>query len=236
MAESAPRLIVGLGNPGPRYAGNRHNIGFMVVEELARRRGLVFGPAEPSYRAAGDDGLVLLQPLTYMNRSGGAVRAWSRDAGWPVTGAPVEPAGTSEAGPGAETPASSCVPEPAPSPEAADQPPAVRPLVVCDDLALPLGAVRLRARGSSGGQNGLASILEELGGEEVPRLRLGVAPEGGVDPADWADYVLEDFGPGERDAVTELVAYACDTLDRWLEDGLEAAASRGNRRRGPPAD
>ena len=74
----------------------------------------------------------------------------------------------------------------------------MRPLVVCDDLDLPLGSVRLRPGGSSGGQNGLASMIEDLGGEEFPRLRLGIAPAGReIDPADWPDFVLADFAPEE---------------------------------------
>jgi PTH1 family peptidyl-tRNA hydrolase len=110
-------------------------------------------------------------------------------------------------------------------------------LVVCDDLNLPLGSVRLRPRGSSGGQNGLASVIEYLGGDEFPRLRLGVAPRGGeVDPADWPDYVLADFEPEEAPSADELVSYASDALEFWLENGLEATISRFNRRIKPKSD
>jgi PTH1 family peptidyl-tRNA hydrolase len=110
---------------------------------------------------------------------------------------------------------------------------ALRPLVVCDDLALPLGAVRLRARGGSGGQNGLASLIERLGGEAFPRLRLGIAPEQAtVPPEQWADYVLADFAPDELEAAAAAVAHAVAALEWWLEHGIEAAASRFNRRAG----
>ncbi len=108
--------------------------------------------------------------------------------------------------------------------------------MICDDLALPLGAVRLRARGSSGGQNGLASIIGHLGGEEFPRLRLGIAPDGDPVPAEqWPDFVLADFTPQEEELAAGTVTHAADAVACWLERGTEAAGSRYNRRRpGPP--
>ena len=213
----AIRLVVGLGNPGARYARNRHNIGWRVLDELARRRGLAFGAGGPAWSAADDPAgdLVLLKPLTWMNRSGEALVAWSRHTGMVLTGAPpVDAAGAGQAPPPAA---------------------AVRPLVVCDDLALPLGAVRLRTRGSSGGQNGLASVIGLLGGEDFPRLRLGIAPADEPVPAHlWPDYVLADFGADEEEHVAGIVAHAADAVECCLELGAEAAGSRFNRR-GPAA-
>jgi PTH1 family peptidyl-tRNA hydrolase len=188
-------FIVGLGNPGAGYREHRHNVGFMVVEELARRRGLRFAEPDRRWAEAADplDGLVLLKPLTYMNLSGEAVAAW---------GARRHPDGSAPV-----------------------------PLVVCDDLALPLGSLRLRARGSSGGQNGLASIIAVSATEDIPRLRLGVAPlAAAVDPADWADFVLQPFAAGERTAAAAMVRAAADALETWLAEGLEAAVARHNRR------
>jgi len=209
------RVVVGLGNPGPAYADNRHNVGFRVVEDLARRLGLSWRDgaewAEARGRAPGGT-VALVKPLAYMNRSGPALQAWSADAGIPLTG---EPAAVPGDGTGP--------PDPGPD--------ALRPLVVCDDLNLPLGSVRLRARGGSGGQNGLDSVLACLGGEEVPRLRLGVAPpDREVDPEDWADFVLADFAPDEREAAADLVAHAAAALESWLAHGFEATVSRYNRR------
>ncbi|MFN2369771.1 MAG: aminoacyl-tRNA hydrolase [Candidatus Krumholzibacteriia bacterium] len=231
----APQLVVGLGNPGARYARNRHNIGWRVLDEVARRHHLAFAPAHGPWAAAGtpEGGLVLLRPLTYMNLSGEAVAAWSREAGVPVTGVPATDAPDA---PDAPPPAAG---QPGADAPAADGPPAgpapVRPLVVCDDLALPLGAVRLRARGGSGGQNGLASVIAQLGGEEFPRLRLGIAPGGEPVPAEhWPDYVLADFDPEEEDLVAETVAHAALAVACWLDLGAEAAGSRFNRR-GPAA-
>lgn len=211
------QLIVGLGNPGAGYAANRHNVGFRVVDALAADLGLTFAAGAGRWDEAGSvaGGLVLLKPLTYMNRSGDAVLAWARATGIAVGGkAPSEPA------------PDDAPPAPAPDP--------VRPLVVCDDLALPVGAVRLRARGGSGGQNGLASLIARLGGEEFPRLRLGIAPgDEPVPPAAWADYVLEDFAVDEVPAVDDAVAHAVAALRWHLDHGLEAAASRFNRRAAP---
>ena len=203
MVAETEKLIVGLGNPGERYRDHRHNLGFRVVEELARRRRLEFRLPGALYLAAEDlrweSGVTLLKPLTYMNLSGQAVEAWAHDRQVVVTGQEDEPG--------------------------------IRPLVVCDDLNLPLGSLRLRARGSSGGQNGLASVIEHLGGDVLPRLRLGVAPlEGDLDPAVWPDYVLADFEAAEREAAGELVIRAADAVVCWLEDGQDAAVSRFNRR------
>lgn len=220
MPDRPPRLIVGLGNPGRRYRGHRHNLGFRVVEALARHLDLEFLRAGRNYEAAAAAAVVLLKPLTYMNRSGDAVLAWSADSGWEVAeaGGPEGATGDRIA--------------------ATDRYALVKPLVVCDDLALPLGAARLRARGSSGGQNGLASIIGAVGHEEFPRLRLGVAPRSGkvVDPARWADHVLSDFAADEEAAADEMIAHACSALICCLENGLESAISRFNRRLAPPLD
>ena len=217
MKDPSVKLIVGLGNPGDSYRYHRHNLGFMVIDEIARRLGLSFSAGGESYAVASKTGpaggLVLLKPLTYMNLSGEAVAAWSRDSGVAVTGIPEVPV--------ADVPDNE----------------AVRPLVVCDDLSLPLGSVRLRPRGSSGGQNGLESVIEHVEGEEFPRLRLGIAPlEGDIDPAAWPDHVLADFDPGEKAAAADLVKHAADTLEFWLEHGLEPTISRFNRRVRPETD
>jgi len=220
-------LIVGLGNPGLKYAANRHNVGFRVVEELARRLDLVFSEDDRTYTAAvgtrNDVPLVLMKPLTYMNLSGEALTAWGRRQGISLVAVPEpEPELEPDPDPDTET-------EPIPTPRP-------RILVICDDLALPLGSLRLRARGSSGGQNGLASILDHLDTEAVARLRLGIAPlDRPVDPAHWPDYVLADFAPDEGELVDDLLTSAVEAALCWLDDGLETAVSRFNRRVRPPA-
>lgn len=223
MSENSPKIVVGLGNPGARYENTRHNIGFWVVDELARRKKLELRVSEVEYCATASDfsteNLVLLKPLTYMNLSGEALVQWSQRGGEELTGrAMVYPEPV----------------DPESEPEAPYWPSGCRPLVICDDLVLPLGAVRLRGKGSSGGQNGVQSIIDELGGEEFPRLRLGIAPRSGpVDPEFWADYVLSEFEEEEWDNVREVVVHAADAVEFWLENSLEKTASRFNRRRAP---
>ena len=180
MSEISPKMVVGLGNPGARYQKTRHNIGFFVLDELLHRQKMKFEVSETEYLATAGDfiqgDLVLIKPLTYMNLSGEALVRWGEISGEKLTGQ------------GMVYPEAS---DPESEPPAPFMPDGIRPFVICDDLVLPLGAVRLRGKGSSGGQNGVQSIIEELGGEDFPRLRLGIAPKDGpVDPEFWADYVL----------------------------------------------
>ncbi len=229
MTSLAPLLVVGLGNPGRRYRQTRHNVGFLVVEELARRLGWSFrdgaGPWREAAAPGGEGPFVLQQPLTYMNLSGEAVAGLAAVRGWPLwlpgAAAPAAPAAT---GPTAD-PAAGAEPSlPLPVP-------GLRPLVICDDLALPLGAVRLRAGGSSGGQKGLASVIETLGHDDFPRLRLGIAPLGEpVPPAQWPDFVLTPFTEAEHEVVGPMVVWAADAVTCLVEEGVGAAASRFNRR------
>ena len=183
------KAIVGLGNPGARYAGTRHNVGFQVVEELAARLG-----AGPERELCGAlvheaDELLLVRPQTFMNRSGHSARCLADRYGL----------------------------------AAGDF------LIVYDDVALPLGALRLRGQGSPGGHRGLESVLESLGSSEVPRLRLGVAGAGLPAPgAGLADYVLAPFDAGELAAVEELLGRAAAASIAWREQGLERAMAQHN--------
>jgi peptidyl-tRNA hydrolase, PTH1 family len=224
------QLVIGLGNPGSRYAATRHNVGFRCLEAVARRLDLVFDVQRPQYRAAVGCGPVgpvtLLQPLTYMNLSGEALVAWAEDSGW-LVGAEPDPV-PQEA---IEPEAAPAAPDQEPGPDCR---PTVVPVVVCDDLHLPLGSVRIRGRGSDGGQKGLASILGIVGGRGVPRLRLGVGPAAQAVPvADWADFVLQPFAPQEEEAVAEMVDWAAAAVVDLLESGWEAAASRFSRKLAP---
>ncbi len=182
-------LVVGLGNPGPEYAHTRHNIGFMVVEALARRYGATFRPsrqarAEVAEIRIDDERVVLVKPLTYMNLSGEAVRPllqWYR-----------------------------LTPD--------------RLLVVYDDLDLPFGRLRIRPRGSSGGHGGMRSIIEHLGTEAFPRLRIGIGRP--VGPA--RVYVLQPFTPEEQAQVPAIIERAVQAVETIIREGLEAAMNRFN--------
>ncbi|MBU8870440.1 MAG: aminoacyl-tRNA hydrolase [Gemmatimonadales bacterium] len=211
MAAENTFLIVGLGNPGPNYVGHRHNIGFQVVEHLAARFGIAFADidsvCEQATLNSEDRTLILLKPQLYMNCSGEALLDWSRRRGIELTGST--------------------------DPESQG----FRPLVVCDDLSLPLGSLRLRARGSSGGQNGLDSVIQALGGQELPRLRLGIAGgDGSVPPGEWSEYVLSPFLPEEKEQVGDQVDQAIQALECVLDLGVNQAASRFNRRILPDAE
>lgn len=184
------KLIVGLGNPGRRYEGTRHNVGFAVLAGLARRLGL----SRPKSRFQGEvlegelegEKVLLLGPLTYMNQSGGSVLA-ARD----FHKLPNEDL-----------------------------------LVVCDDLSLPLGKLRFRARGSSGGQKGLADVVRRLGTEEFARLRIGIgAPPEGWDPA---DFVLARFAADELPVIREATAEAVEAVGVWVREGIEFCMNRYN--------
>jgi peptidyl-tRNA hydrolase, PTH1 family len=188
--ETAIRLIAGLGNPGPEYAVTRHNIGFMVVDQLASQ----FGSAwEKSVSHAREDALsakcgavLLVKPLSFMNRSGYPLFAVAQFY-------KIEPK---------------------------------QILIALDDLALPLGRLRLRARGGSGGHNGLDSVIAQFGTEEIPRLRIGIgaAPREGS-----ADYVLSRFFDEEKPIVRFTIDRAVEALKCAIDNGLVSAMNTFNK-------
>lgn len=102
-------------------------------------------------------------------------------------------------------------------------------LVVCDDVALPLGALRVRAKGSDGGHRGIRSIVQQIGSEDFPRLRIGFRTPS-FDPEDLAEHVLSNFGPGEQQAVEEQIRRAAECIQTVLEQGVTSAMNRYNRR------
>jgi len=183
------RLVAGLGNPGSEYRETRHNLGFRVIEGLAGDLGARRAAAECNavVRVAGQD--LLVQPQTYMNRSGYSLRCL-------VDRHAIEPEDV---------------------------------LVVYDEVQLPLGRLRFRRKGSPGGHNGMASVIQNLRTEEIARLRLGVGPlEGNVDGIDLVEYVLGPFTAeerGEADAMVERAVAACRC---WLDEGPEAVMQRYN--------
>lgn len=184
------KLIAGLGNPGRKYEGTRHNIGYAVLGALSRRLGAVRPKerfqADVVEGELGGHRLLLLAPRTYMNLSGTSVLA-ARDF--------------------------YKIPD--------DQ-----LLVVCDDLNLPLGKLRFRARGTSGGQKGLADVIRRLGTEEFARLRIGIgSPPEGWDPA---DFVLAHFVPDEVPVIRDAVERAAGAVEEWIGSGIEHCMNRYN--------
>jgi PTH1 family peptidyl-tRNA hydrolase len=183
------KAIVGLGNPGSRYRGTRHNVGFAVADELARRAALEFesAPAEALLaRWRRTDGVVLVvKPMTFMNASGQAV-------GEVLRYFKIDP---------------------------------VDLLVVVDEVQLPLGRLRARARGSAGGHNGLKSIIEHLG-PEFPRLRLGIGR--GDARRDLADHVLARFESDEAAEAERMTTRAADAAEQFVTDGIAAVMNAYN--------
>jgi PTH1 family peptidyl-tRNA hydrolase len=179
-----PLIIVGLGNPGSEYRDTRHNIGFLVLDELATRLEKGFKPGKGEYllmtAPIGIRHAVLVKPTTYMNNSGLAV---------------IDVLSRYSAG--------------------ADD-----LLVVGDDFALPLGTLRLRARGSDGGHNGLYSVIYNLGSDSFPRLRCGIGKQ--IMPAKHAmqQFVLSPFDRDEREVASAMVVRAADAVTLFATSGI----------------
>jgi PTH1 family peptidyl-tRNA hydrolase len=185
------RLVVGLGNPGPDYAGTRHNLGAESVQRWASARAGRAGRRHRGrwWEVAGFAAPVAaLVPHTFMNLSGAAVASARR--------------------------ALALTPE--------------QILVVCDDLDLPLGRLRLRREGSSGGHRGLESVAQALGSEGFARLRLGIGRPAEREPPAVVDYVLSRFSAEEGPRVAWVLERAAEAIDACLREGVEAAMSRVN--------
>lgn len=188
------KLIVGLGNPGAEYRDTRHNVGFMVVDAVARKHHLQVkvrrNQAHIGEGAIDGRPIALAKPMTFMNLSGQAVSALMRRFR-------LDPQET---------------------------------LVIYDDVALPLGRLRIRPDGSAGGHNGIKSIIGSIGSQDFPRIRIGI----GSPNRDMIDHVLSRFHRSEMDAVRDAVARASDAVEMILESGLEPAMNRFNT--APPLD
>ena len=189
------KVLVGLGNPGEEYAATRHNVGYLVAEEVIRRRDRPYAERKARslvchVRIDGKEALVA-RPLSSMNRSGPAVAALLV----------LAQAGAEDL------------------------------LVVCDDLYLEFGTIRLRPRGGHGGHNGLRSIIESLGTQAFPRLRIGVGPVG--PGAAHEEFVLGVFPRHQRKMIPEVVRRSSDCAESALTEGIAIAMNRFNR---APAD
>ena len=191
MQESQIRLVAGLGNPGPEYAATRHNVGFMVVDQLAAQFGSIWEKSSKWDALIAKLGSVFLaKPMTYMNRSGYAVLKLAQFY-------KIQPAEI---------------------------------LVVLDDTALPLGRLRLRASGGSGGHNGLESIIVQFGTEEIPRLRIGI---GEAPPSGSVDYVLSRFFEEEKPVVRSAIDRATEAVKCAIDNNLISAMNIFNKTEEP---
>ena len=190
------QLLVGLGNPGDKYAGTRHNVGFMALERMAARAGGNFRNQTKLHGllaevGQGDRRLRLLMPQTFMNESGRSIRAALDWFG-------LEPE---------------------------------QMLVLVDDMDLPLGRLRLRLSGGAGGHNGLRSTIAHLGGQDFPRLRIGIGAPA-LNPVErkqrTVGHVLGRFAPAEQPVLDEVLDEVLAGIDLIQRLGLERAGNRLN--------
>lgn len=186
-----PLLIVGLGNPGETYRDTRHNVGFMVLDELANRLRAPFREEKRwSGLLAKFDGGHLLKPQTFMNDSGRSVQAVGHFF----------------------------------------KAPAVRTLVVYDDVDLPLGRLRFRGNGSAAGHNGIRSLISHLGTQDFPRLKIGIAPQDGRPTGErMVSHVLGKFRPDEQPVLQSIIQRAADAVLIALQRGLQQAMNVFNQ-------
>lgn len=191
---SSPRpsyLIVGLGNPGPKYANTRHNIGFMVVDAFAAKHGLTWTThgelCQTAQARVRGRTIELVKPLTYMNLSGRAVRKRMQACG-------LSPSHV---------------------------------VVITDEYNFPTGRIHLKSGGSSGGHNGISSVMEDLETPNFWRLRCGIDRKFG--PGELVDYVLADFPPDESQVVDDMIARAVEVIADITSSGPDLAMQRANR-------
>jgi len=172
-------VVAGLGNPGDEYRINRHNIGFMVIDEFANSRKLTF-KKDGNALFAKRNHFMLVKPLTYMNLSGKAISRYVDDLN--------------------------------------DM------LVVCDDIYLPLGEIRIRQSGGDGGHNGLWSIIDEFDSVDFCRMRIGVGqPDTPAEiGASLKSYVLENFSEEELLVLTKTADFAVKLIDCFIEKGFQS--------------
>ena len=190
------RLVVGLGNPGHRYANTRHNVGFMALERLVTREGGGFRSmpklqGQLADLGSGDTRLRLLMPQTFMNDSGRSIRAALDWFGFELH----------------------------------------QLLVLVDDMDLPLGRLRLRARGSAGGHNGLKSTIQHLGTQDFARLRIGIgapAQNPSERKARTVSHVLGSFSRNEEPLLDNVLVEVVDGLERIQRQGLDLAGNHIN--------
>jgi len=185
------KLIVGFGNPGKQYRLTRHNMGFMVVEKLARLNSLKF-KIRDRFKAYTAEGLIegervyVAMPQTFMNLSGHSVRSL---ANWLKI-------------------------------ELSDM------LVVMDDIAFPFGAIKIKAKGSDAGHNGLRSAIDCVGTDEFSRIRIGILGRKIV--KDRSKYVLSRFTKTEQKALPGIVGRAAEACECWIKQGINAAMNKYN--------
>ncbi|MBQ8996177.1 MAG: aminoacyl-tRNA hydrolase [Oscillospiraceae bacterium] len=184
-------IVAGLGNPDTKYDGTRHNMGFLALDYLAEKRGVPITRSKFQGLTAtvkyGDQQVLYLKPMTYMNLSGNSVGEAARFY----------------------------------------KVPADHVIVLCDDITLPAGTIRLRDKGSAGGHNGLKSIISQLGGDGFLRIKIGV---GGNAPTgdELVDFVLSKPSKEEMEAVRNRYPDIDGAVDLMIQGNFSLAQSKYN--------
>lgn len=197
------RLLVGLGNPGAKYEATRHNVGFMVVDSIAAKTKTTIESAQASRWAS------------FFGQQSVAIEAEGRFKGYPfrllkpltymnLSGSAVKKVMNKYG----------IAPE--------------NVLILFDDIALPLGTIRIRPSGSAGGHNGLQDIIDELGTDAIPRLRFGIGNDFGR--GQQADYVLSPFDAADQDLLEATLKAATDAALTFVREGLTVAMNRYNKK------
>ena len=197
------KAVVGLGNPGVKYDNTRHNIGFRVIDTIFKERQGDW--TEPQIKRSKLGGQVI--QTAYAKRRGEE----DQETDFlikPLTYMNHSGLGIQAALRDLEASISDF-------------------LVVCDDVNLPLGRIRLRASGSSGGHNGLQSIIDATGTEDFARLRIGIGRSPQAE--DLSNFVLSEFRPDEHGACEAIIRTAMDAVLFWFERGTEAVMNEFNR-------
>lgn len=187
-------LIVGLGNPGQKYEMTRHNIGWLMIDELAGSSPLSFQQkfkCQLGSTQIGGQKVWLCKPMTFMNLSGESVQPLMAYYDIPLENL----------------------------------------LVLSDDVSLNFGRARLRAKGSSGGQKGIQSIIQRLGTQDFSRLRLGIGPK--PQGRDLAGFVLQRFPKNEAEALPQWLSVMSQGISRWVSQGFDEAVAYCNAYRLP---
>lgn len=182
------KLLVGLGNPGNKYAQTRHNLGFVVTNALLQKYS---GHADNQWKnddkhhalikqlTIREQAVTLMQPHTFMNNSGKAVQSYAQY--FKINTQDI--------------------------------------FVIYDDLALPIGKLRVRFGGSAGGHNGVQSVIDYLGNDEFLRIRLGIGVE--EQPMPTEDFVLAPFSAGEERTIRSMIDETVEAVELIMENGIE---------------
>jgi len=177
-------LIIGLGNPGPKYKKTRHNAGKLVVKKISPR---LKTNKKLSSKLAKSENVFYATPATYMNESGIAVQAL-------ISFYKIKPKNI---------------------------------IIICDDIDLPLGTIRIREKGSAGGHNGLKSIISRLNTQDFPRIRIGIGPQPNNVPSE--KYVLQKFNKEEWQTLeTDIIPRAQEAIHTIITSDIQKAMNKYN--------